>query len=47
MGTENFAENGKQFDILNNDYIKIHGLELRDDNDGKGYKLLDHDSHKL
>lgn len=33
QGSEKF----KDFDILDNDYIQMLGLELRDDKDGNGY----------
>ena len=34
QGGEKFSQEDRQFDILDNDYIQIHGLELRDENDG-------------
>ena len=46
QGANQFVKSG-EFDVLDNDYIQLYGLELRDDNDTKGYKLIDKESHKL
>lgn len=46
-GTEKYSENGTNFNLLDNDYIQLYGLELRDDDDGNGYQFYNKESHKL
>lgn len=44
-GSERFVEKGEKFDILNNDYIQLIGLELVGDKNG--YRFYDKSSHQL